>query len=69
MGAHKSEGILIASGGQISSAKVIEGGHIMDIAPTTLYLMGQHVPKDMDGKVLLDIIKDEFKVNNPVRYL
>lgn len=40
----------------------------MDIAPTILYLMGRPVPRDMDGKVLLDIIEDEFKIQNPVCY-
>jgi len=41
----------------------------MDIAPTILYLMGQPIPQDMDGKVLLDIIDDDFKANNPVSYI
>ena len=41
----------------------------MDVAPTTLYLLGQPIPRDMDGKVLLDIIDEDFKSNNPVRYL
>jgi hypothetical protein len=30
--------------------------------------MGQSIPKDMDGKVLLDIIDENFKSNNPVCY-
>ena len=56
MGAHKAEGILIAAGRQINSSKTFEGGHIMDIAPTILDLMGCPIPQDMDGKVLTDII-------------
>lgn len=68
-GTHRPYGFLMASGKNINRGKIVEGGHIMDIAPTVLYLMRQHVPKDMDGKVLLDIIEDEFKMNNPVRYL
>lgn len=68
-GAHKSEGILITSGVQISPVKNIKGGHIVDIAPTILCPMGQPVPRDLDGKVILDIFEDEFKVNNPVSYL
>jgi predicted AlkP superfamily phosphohydrolase/phosphomutase len=67
-GAHRSKGFLIASGKNICKGKTIDGGHIMDIAPTILYLMGQPVPRDLDGKVLADIVKDEFKVNTPVRY-
>ncbi len=55
MGAHKPEGILIAAGKEIGSSSTFEGGHIMDIAPTILHLMGCLVPQDMDGKVLTDI--------------
>jgi predicted AlkP superfamily phosphohydrolase/phosphomutase len=68
-GAHRPYGFLLCSGKNISQGKILEGGNIMDIAPTILYLMGQHVPKDMDGKVLLNIIEDGFKTNNPVHYL
>lgn len=67
-GAHRSKGFLIASGKNIGKGKTIDEGHIMDIAPTILYLMRQPVPRDLDGKVLADIVKDEFKVNTPVRY-
>ena len=42
---------------------------IMDIAPIILYLMGQPVPGNINGKVLLDIIDNEFRANNPLRYL
>ncbi|MER3446611.1 MAG: hypothetical protein C4291_07085 [Candidatus Dadabacteria bacterium] len=68
-GAHRAHGFLLCSGKNISRGKMFEEGHIMDIAPTILYLMGQPVPKDMDGKVLLDIIDEDFKSNNLVHYL
>ncbi|MGH7801124.1 MAG: alkaline phosphatase family protein [Thermodesulfobacteriota bacterium] len=68
-GAHRPYGFLIASGKNISQGKTVERASIMDIAPTILYLMGQPVPRDMDGKVLLDIIDEDFKANSPVSYL
>ena len=34
----------------------------MDIAPTVLYLMGYSIPKDMDGKVLMEIFKPESEI-------
>jgi len=40
----------------------------MDIAPTILYLMGQPVPKNMDGKVLMDIVEDKFKEHHSLNY-
>ncbi len=68
-GAHRPYGFLIAAGKHIARGRTIEGASIMDIAPTILYLMGQPLPLDMDGKVLLDIIDEDLKGNNPVRYL
>jgi hypothetical protein len=68
-GEDKPEGFIIAHGKHIKSGKYIEEGDLMDIAPTVLYLMGQPVPGNTGGKVLLDIIEDEFKVSNPPRYL
>jgi predicted AlkP superfamily phosphohydrolase/phosphomutase len=68
-GAHRPHGFLIASGKNIRQGRAEEEGHIMDIAPTILYLMGQPVPQDMDGRILLDIIDEKFKYNNPVRYV
>ena len=68
-GAHKTYGFLLAFGKGIIQGETVKGASIMDIAPTILYLMGQPVPQDMDGKVLLDIIDEDFKANNPVRYI
>jgi predicted AlkP superfamily phosphohydrolase/phosphomutase len=68
-GAHSSHGFFIASGKHIKLGKMVEGASIMDIAPTILYLMGDPVPSDMDGKVLFEMIDEDFKTNNPVRYV
>lgn len=68
-GAHRPDGFLIAAGKHIKKNDGPDRGDLMDLAPTLLYLMGQPVPKDMDGKVLLDIIEDSFIKDNPVRYV
>ena len=65
---HADEGFLIATGKHINSAAVLTGAGTMDLAPTILYLMGQTVPHDMDGKVLLELIDGNFKKENAVRY-
>ncbi len=54
-GAHRPHGFLIASGKGICKGKVVTGGNIMDLAPTILYLLGQSIPAEMDGKVLMDM--------------
>jgi hypothetical protein len=41
----------------------------MDIAPTILYLMNCPISKDIDGSILLNIINEDFKANNPAHYL
>ncbi len=51
-GDHRMNGIGIFSGAGIQPGALDEAS-LMDIAPTVLHLMGQPVPEDMDGRVLL----------------
>src|SRR5262249_38778454 len=55
---HTPEGFMIAAGPHIKRGAVVSGASIMDLAPTILYLMGVPVPRDMDGRVLLEIVDD-----------
>lgn len=57
-GAHRPHGFFIAKGKGIKAGEKIEGGHIMDIAPTLLHLLKQPVPEAMDGKVLKGVFRD-----------
>ncbi|KPJ52940.1 hypothetical protein AMJ39_06425 [candidate division TA06 bacterium DG_24] len=57
---HTLEGILAMSGGPVKRGTAITGASIIDLAPTVLYLLGIPVPKDMDGKILVSAIEDEF---------
>ncbi len=59
-GAHRPDGFLIASGKEICKRKVLENGSVMDIAHTILYLMGQSVSREIEGKVLIDIVAENF---------
>lgn len=67
-GFHRMDGILLAKGRHLRKAVKINGASIMDIAPTLLYLMGSEVPKDMDGRVLTEIFKEEFVDAHPIVY-
>jgi predicted AlkP superfamily phosphohydrolase/phosphomutase len=58
MGVHRMEGILILSGPEVREGARIEGADIIDLAPTVLALMRFPVPTDMDGKVLVDAMKE-----------
>ena len=48
---HRSEGIVLAWGNEISSTK-IRDAKVFDIAPTILHGMGRPVPERTDGRVL-----------------
>jgi len=41
-------------------------GHIIDIAPTTLYALGLPIPSIMDGKVLRDGFTAEYLAQHPI---
>lgn len=67
-GTHRAEGILIAHGENIKNSLILSNPRIVDLAPTILYLMGCPVPMDMDGRVLREIIKDEFINGSEVQF-
>lgn len=57
-GAHTDTGFLLAAGTGIKRGARASDGHIVDIAPTILHLMGEPIPKEMDGKVLRGILEE-----------
>jgi predicted AlkP superfamily phosphohydrolase/phosphomutase len=67
-GNHRRDGILIAKGDPIRKGAQINGARLMDMAPTLLYLSGQKIPAEMDGRVLLDLFEPEYVAKNPVAY-
>jgi predicted AlkP superfamily phosphohydrolase/phosphomutase len=64
---HQRDGILILCGPGIKKAKKITGAHIMDVAPTILYLLDLPVPKSFDGKVLTEIFEPDILKAHPIR--
>src|SRR5437879_2562680 len=65
---HSADGFMIATGKNINKNAVLNVAGTMDLAPTILYLMGQTIPNDLDGQVLLDLIDEDFRSRNEVRY-
>jgi predicted AlkP superfamily phosphohydrolase/phosphomutase len=65
-GAHRMDGLFMMSGMNVKRGEIVRNAHIMDLAPTVLYLMGLPVPKDMDGKVLDDALDDGLLQTYPV---
>lgn len=63
---HRLEGILILQGPGIKKGEIIEGAHIMDVAPTILYLLGLPVSKGFDGKVLTEALEPDVLKAYPI---
>jgi len=57
---HSNTGIVLAFGKDIKNIE-IKGANIVDVVPTLLHFLGVELPRDMDGKVLLEIFSDGSK--------
>ena len=67
-GDHELNGILICQGPLIKNKNNVYGARLIDISPTILYLMNCPIPRDMDGKVLKEVITEEFINANKIEY-
>ena len=67
-GVHRREGILIIHGPNVRKGEKIEGAHIIDIAPTILYLLGVSIPRGFDGKVLEGILEPHTLGAYPIKF-
>lgn len=54
-GCHRREGIFIANGPNIQANQQLPEANILDLAPTIMHLLGQPVPRIMDGRPLTEI--------------
>jgi hypothetical protein len=61
-------GVMIANGGAITRGSSLEVARIYDMAPTLLYLSGQSVSDDMDGRVLTEMISADYSSVHPIRF-
>jgi hypothetical protein len=65
-GSHRPTGILMLRGPDIHSGVDLGSNRIYDVAPTILYLLGQPVPNDMDGRILTQAIIPERLARQPL---
>jgi hypothetical protein len=66
-GAHRFDGILFAAGDGIARSGRREGLRIEDLAPTIMYLLALPVPREMDGRVLDEVIDAAVLSADPIR--
>jgi arylsulfatase A-like enzyme len=67
-GTHDMDGILMLSGPGIRPGTTVSGARLEDVAPTMLYLLGEPVPREMDGRVLSEIIEEDFLEAHEIEY-
>jgi arylsulfatase A-like enzyme len=60
---------MIGNGDGVRAGARLDAARIYDVAPTLLYLMGEPVPDDMDGRVLTEIISEDYLLDNPIEFL
>ena len=62
-------GLLIVVGEGIRPGATLAGASVTDLAPTLLYLLGLPVPRDMDGRVLTEMLEPGFARDHPVTFI
>jgi predicted AlkP superfamily phosphohydrolase/phosphomutase len=62
-GCHRREGIFVIHGPEIASEGRISPSNITDLTPTILHLLGERVPRSMDGKVLHEVFRSPRDVS------
>jgi predicted AlkP superfamily phosphohydrolase/phosphomutase len=66
-GAHADNGIFILNGPGIKKGVELDAVEIVDLAPTILFLFDIDIPDEMDGKVLVNALNDDFMRGRNVR--
>lgn len=67
-GTHSLYGIVMAYGNKVNRKISINDASIVDITPTALAILGEAIPDDIDGKVLTELIKQDWLISNPIKY-
>ena len=67
VGSHRHEGI-VALAGPACAAGIELQAEITDVAPTALYLLGEAIPADLEGRILFEAIRPEVLDELPPRY-
>ena len=67
-GCHRMDGVMIARGNEIQGGSKLENARIYDMMPTLLYLSGEAVPDDVDGRILAEMVSPKYLSANPIRF-
>ena len=59
----------MAVGEGIEPGSTVRGASVVDVAPTILYLLGLPVARDMEGRVLTELVTLDFADANPLTFI
>jgi arylsulfatase A-like enzyme len=65
-GHHRPNGILLIHGPGVTPGARVETASIVDVTPTVLWLSGQPIPAEMDGKALTGVFAHDWQASHPV---
>lgn len=65
---HEPNGLFVMWGRGVKRGVLQSPARLIDLAPTILYAMGVEIPRDMDGKVLMDCFTRRFRDAHKVMY-
>jgi predicted AlkP superfamily phosphohydrolase/phosphomutase len=63
------DGVILALGDGIRPGAVLSSASVLDVAPTILYLMGLPVARDMEGRILTEMLQDDFMRAHAVAFI
>jgi len=63
------DGVLLVVGEGIRAGSTPAHASVLDVAPTLLYLMGLPVARDMEGRILTEILDPGFARDNPLTFI
>ena len=67
--ARAPDGVVLAFGSGIRAGSTLRDASILDLAPTVLYLMGLPVAREMEGRVLTEMLEEDFARAHPVTFI
>jgi arylsulfatase A-like enzyme len=67
VGSHRHEGLIVLSGPAVTAGAPV-AGELLDVAPTLLYLLGEPIPADLEGRVLVEALSPELLDERPPAY-
>ena len=68
-GKHTLTSVLIMAGPSFAKSQQLEGGSVLDVTPTLLYLMGLPVSREMEGNVLMEAFSAEFRSGRTIEWI